>query len=101
MIERLRGKFGSHFELESVHWEEQPFRATGSFQAQILPPSNADIVVCILWSRLGTPLSEDFRRPDGSRYGSGTEWEFEDAARSYRERVRPTCSSTGGPRCRR
>ena len=32
----------------------------------------------ILWSRFGTPLTEPLR-PDGSRYLSGTEWEYEDA----------------------
>jgi formylglycine-generating enzyme required for sulfatase activity len=42
-------------------------------------PSECDIVVVILWSRMGTPLPDDRRKPDGSRYVSGTEWEFLDA----------------------
>jgi WD40 repeat protein len=43
-----------------------------------------------LWSRLGTHLPPDkFRRDDGSTYQSGTEWEIEDAVRSYRERGTP------------
>jgi Domain of unknown function (DUF4062) len=42
-------------------------------------PSECDIVIVILWRRLGTPLPDTYRRPDGTRYQSGTEWEYEDA----------------------
>ncbi len=42
-------------------------------------PSECDIVVVILWSRMGTPLLDKYRKPDGGRYFSGTEWEYEDA----------------------
>ncbi len=42
-------------------------------------PSACDIVVVILWSRMGTPLPDEYRKPDGGRYLSGTEWEYEDA----------------------
>src|SRR5437773_3503924 len=89
VLERLHGEFAAFVELQPILWEHEPLRATGHFQEQILPPSQTDIVVCILWSRLGTRLPEQFRREDGSLYSSGTEWEFEDAARSYRERGKP------------
>lgn len=47
---------------------------------QRLPrPSECDVVVVILWSRMGTPLPTKITREDGSTYQSGTEWEFEDA----------------------
>lgn len=42
-------------------------------------PSECDIVVVILWARMGTRLSEKHRKPDGSHYRSGTEYEFLDA----------------------
>jgi hypothetical protein len=42
-------------------------------------PSECDAVIVILWSRLGTPLQDTYKRPDGSPYLSGTEWEYEDA----------------------
>ncbi len=45
-------------------------------------PSECDLTVIILGSRLGTPLPETERKPDGSTYASGTEWEFEDALRA-------------------
>ncbi|HSP98982.1 MAG TPA: SIR2 family protein [Candidatus Dormibacteraeota bacterium] len=41
-------------------------------------PSECDAVIVILWSRMGTPLPESMRKPDGSPYLSGTEWEYED-----------------------
>lgn len=49
---------------------------------QLLRPGQCDIAVVILWSRLGTPLGEEYRKPNGDLYRSGTEWEFEDAARN-------------------
>ena len=49
---------------------------------QLLRPGRCDVAVVILWSRLGTPLGEEYRKPNGEPYRSGTEWEFEDAVRS-------------------
>ena len=89
VLERLQGEFWSSFELEPIVWEHEPLRASAHFQEQILPPSETDIVICILWSRLGTRLPEQFCRKDGSRYASGTEWEFEDALQAFRERGVP------------
>jgi hypothetical protein len=55
-------------------------------------PSACDVVVVILWSRMGTPLSPEIRRtvpvpslegtPWADCYLSGTEWEYEDALAS-------------------
>jgi hypothetical protein len=42
-------------------------------------PSACDVVIVILWSRLGTPLPAEFKKPDGTSYLSGTEWEYENA----------------------
>src|SRR5207248_1963368 len=49
--------------------------------SQGLPrPSECEVVVVILWSRMGTPLPrEQYRKPDGNAYLSGTQWEYEDA----------------------
>ena len=41
-------------------------------------PSECDLTIVILWARMGTPLSAP-RKPDGSQYLSGTEWEYWDA----------------------
>ena len=43
-------------------------------------PSECDVVLVILWARMGTHLDvTTFSKPDNSPYLSGTEWEFEDA----------------------
>lgn len=89
VIERLAGEYSERLQLTPIVWEHEPLRATEHFQSQIIPPSQTDIVICILWSRLGTRLPEQFQRKDGSRFESGTEWEFEDAIESYRQRGTP------------
>jgi len=48
-------------------------------------PSSCDIVIVILWARMGTPLPSKIRKPDGAPYLSGTEWEYLDAVNSTRE----------------
>ena len=52
----------------------------------MLRPQDADILVCILWSRMGTPFVDD---KTNTSYQSGTEYEFIHAYRSYKERQRP------------
>lgn len=89
VIERLQGELHGRLRLQPIFWEHEPLLATATFQDQIVQPSDTDIVVCILWSRLGTRLPKQFMRPDGSRYDSGTEYEFEDAVNGRRERGKP------------
>ena len=85
VISRLAAEFSGRVVLDPYFWEYEPMRITAGFQAQIEPPSDFDIVVCILWSRLGTPL----QAPDGQHYTSGTEYEVETAVASHRERGYP------------
>jgi len=89
VIERLQGEFSGRVQLEPIYWEHEPLLATQTFQEQIIRPSDTDIVITILWSRLGTRLPAQFTKPDGSRYESGTEFEFEDAIHSFRDRGTP------------
>lgn len=86
IVERLDREFGYHFHVEAVLWEREPLVATQHFQDGILPPHETDVVVVILWSRLGVLLPED--RYVGAITGkpvTGTEWEFEDALKAARE----------------
>ena len=89
VIERLQGEYIGRVVLEPVLWEHEPLVATSTFQTQIVKPSETDIVIAILWSRLGTKLPEQFKRPDGSRYESGTEYEFEEAMEGFRQNGKP------------
>lgn len=84
--------------FEIVAWDQPgsgvPMQATLTPQAAIaagLPrPSECDLVVVILWDRMGTPLpAEEYRKPDGSPYASGTEWEYLEALQASRARGRP------------
>ncbi len=84
VISRLRVEYASRISVDAIFWEHEPLRATASFQEQISRPSEADAVVTILWSRIGTRLPSSLTRPDGSIYRSGTEFEFEDAADAHR-----------------
>jgi formylglycine-generating enzyme required for sulfatase activity len=90
MVRHLHQEFAPHVDLRAVMWEREPLLASHHFQDLITPPHDTDIVVVILWSRLGTALPADkFLGPLSGGEVSGTEWEFEDALKSYRERNSP------------
>lgn len=79
--------------LELVDWSGTPLLATMTPQEAInqgLPlPSQCDIVIVIFWSRMGTPLPDNYRKPDGTRYLSGTEWEYLNAFDAANDSDRP------------
>ena len=89
VLSRLGGEFSNRTRLKPIFWEHEPLLATSTFQDQIVSPSQVDIVICIIWSRLGTRLPGQFRRADGSTYASGTEYEFEVAVEGHRANGRP------------
>ena len=72
--------------IKTVSWDD-PYAAT-PLLANLTPqqtidrglarPSECDLTVVIFWGRMGTPLAAP-RKADGSRYLSGTEYEFDDA----------------------
>ena len=88
-VERLQSEYAGRVVLEPIFWEHEPLAATATFQDQIARPGSADVMVSILWSRLGTRLPKNYTREDGSRFESGTEYEFEDAVASFRENGKP------------
>jgi len=89
VLGRVQAAYSGRVSLEPLLWEQQPLLATATFQTQLARPSHADIVIAIVWSRLGTPLPGSVLRPDGSRYRSGTEFEIEDALAGARDAGRP------------
>src|SRR5271166_2212389 len=56
--------------------EHQRLQLDAGYQGAIPNPAEFDLVICILWSRLGTLLGPTLRMPDGSAPGSGTEYEI-------------------------
>ncbi|NDR55155.1 ATP-binding response regulator [Aliiruegeria sabulilitoris] len=85
VIGRLNEEFFGRAFLIPILWEEEPLLASETFQAQIHPPRETEIYVGILWSRIGSPLPESIVRPDGTRYESGTAFEFEDALEGFKD----------------
>ena len=74
IIEALAQEYLPYFKVQAVLWEQEALTAAQSFQAGLVRPSDCEIVLVMLWARLGTPLAND---PYGGM--TGTEWEFVDA----------------------
>ncbi|WP_158801082.1 hypothetical protein [Acidisoma sp. L85] len=80
VVARLSTAWKGHLQFVVVRWERKHFEAVTSFQQAIGSMAAFDVVVGILWKRVGSPLALDqFRRDDGSAYESGTVFEIEDA----------------------
>ncbi|MEM1294498.1 MAG: tetratricopeptide repeat protein [Verrucomicrobiota bacterium] len=78
VVDRLNAEF-SNVTLDPYFWEYEPMVITKDYQEQIPAPSQFDIVICILWSRMGSRLHTKYKRKDGTEFRSGTEFEFVDA----------------------
>lgn len=93
-IEKLAQDYARYLHVEPYLWEFEAMLASGHFQDSIEPPSAFDVVVLIVWSRLGTPMPErtsvrEYRGMDGRAPVTGTEWEFEEALQAAKERGAP------------
>jgi len=94
VVERLAKDpvYRDDLKLDPILWDDP--EAPAPMLAQLTPqesvnrglvrPSDCEIVVTILWSRMGTPLETPLKA-DGTAYLSGTEWEFEDALNDAKE----------------
>ncbi|HZU91752.1 MAG TPA: hypothetical protein VE993_21045, partial [Stellaceae bacterium] len=94
VADRLNSELEDLAHIEVVRWETGFYTADRSFQqaidAAIDNMRGTDIVVCILWKRVGSELDPRFwRRPDGQPYESGTVFEFETAVAVGREQGAP------------
>ena len=76
VIDRLNTEHEGRVKFTAIRWEEAFYTADKGFQDQIPKPSQTDLVVCILWKRLGSELPSEYNRPDGTSR-TGTEYEFE------------------------
>jgi hypothetical protein len=89
VIRRLKREFQRFFDISAVLWEFEPMLAHGHFQDIIEKPSETDIFVMLLWSRLGTELPDRYKGNDGRVPVTGTEWEFENALSARKSRGAP------------
>jgi tetratricopeptide (TPR) repeat protein len=78
VVSRLNGEFAGVARLETIRWESEFYQAYSTFQAQIPPSTECDLVIGILKWRLGTELPPDFaeKLPDGRPYPSGAAYEI-------------------------
>jgi len=82
VINRLSVLYKGRLSIDLYMWESHPVVGTERFQQQIEAPDESfDLFILLLWSRLGSPPG--IRRPDGSEYQGGTEYEVDVALRSH------------------
>jgi WD40 repeat protein len=84
IVARLTQEFLPYFEIEPILWEEEALTADRTFQAGLIQPSDCQIVLVVLWTRLGSPLPQE-----PYRGMTGTEWEFFDAVEGVGGAQRP------------
>lgn len=89
VIESLKDEWGGRVHLDPFFWESQPLGAQAGFQRQIPPTSDFDLVVVILWKRLGTPLPPEDGDPEDVVRKTGTQDELEEALDARRENGKP------------
>ncbi len=99
VVERLGSEyaFRNKINLSLIAWDQPgaavPMQAGMTPQAAIAQgleqPSECDLVLALFWSRIGTPLPSEYSKADGSRYLSGTEWEYLDAMQAYKNTGTP------------
>jgi len=89
VFRRLADEVAEIAHLSFLIWEHEPLFGHTGFQQQIERPSQSDLVVTILWSRLGTRLPSDYAPVKGEPAPTGTEFEINDALASYALRGKP------------
>jgi tetratricopeptide (TPR) repeat protein len=89
VFQRLSDELADVAQLSFLIWEHEPLFGHTGFQQQLERPSQSDLVVIILWSRLGTRLPADYAPVKGEQAPTGTEFEINDSLTSYAARGKP------------
>ena len=74
--QRVNGFEDNRLLLCPCFWEYQDFKSEQDYRERIPNTGQYDLVICILWSRLGTRISPAFVMPDGTQPTSATEYEI-------------------------
>ena len=78
VVARINGDYLGVVHFEVIRWEEKSYSARAGFQSQIVEASSCELVIAMLYQRMGTPLPvEVAQRADGSAFESGTAYEIE------------------------
>ena len=89
VFRRLAREFDDVVTLKLLLWEFEPLFAHGGFQRQIRAPSECDLMVTMLWTRLGTRLPAEFAPGPGLPPPTGTEYEIREALAGHARSGRP------------
>jgi tetratricopeptide (TPR) repeat protein len=93
VIDRLQSRFREHVRIEPIFFEEKEkyYTADKSFQEQIPDAGASDLVISILWSKLGSELPADLfgTMPDGHPYPGGAVYELVRALEARRAKSVP------------
>jgi hypothetical protein len=93
-VELVAARFNAELKgiakLKVIRWEDSFYTADKSFQESIDSAvgrmADTDIVVCIVWKRVGLELNPKvWCRPDGKPFEGGTVYEFEMALQASRQ----------------
>ena len=91
VVSRLGGVYAPHVEFVLARWERRYYEASKGFQEAIGAMEAFDLVVGILWKRIGSELPPNkFMRADGTLFESGTVYEIETALAASRHAGRPS-----------
>ena len=95
VVEALQDEWAGRVMIEPYLWESRPLDAGSAFQVQIPPTTDFDLVVVVLWTRLGTPLPTDGAGKEANAAGgeaprpTGTQLELEQALEGFEAQGRP------------
>jgi WD40 repeat protein len=79
-VAKIEGVWQAYVRMTAERWERRFYEAGSTFQAAIGSMAQFDLVIGILWKRMGSPLPPDvFARNDRTSYESGTAFEIETA----------------------
>ena len=85
VIQELAPEFLHLAALEPVLWEELPLTAEQAFQDQLPLPAECQVVIIMLWSRLGSRLHSRYKRAEETEAPTGTLFEFRNALAARQE----------------
>ena len=89
VIAVLDGRWGEHVRLSAYDYREESFNSLDGFQEQVPDVARYDLVVGIVWKRIGTPLNPAKFPPEGGPHASGTVYELESALAAKARTGRP------------